>query len=117
MKKSSPKLKIKVKEIPAKKLYGYDGMNPEANKQLGFKMKLKPNEIAIKKGMSKHEKVITIKHELKEHLEMKDGKSYGDAHKTATKYEHKRPSKEMAEALEWAKNTLKKRQIKSGSKK
>lgn len=79
-----------VVEVPTRKLTGYDGMNPEAAREMGFNKKSAKHKILIDKGMSKKLKNITLRHELiEEKLMRRKRMKYFPAHTIATKYEDK----------------------------
>ena len=79
---------LKVKFVPDEKTKDFVGMNPEVGKDLGVPI---PNdEIWIDRQLSLRSKVHTLKHELQEHLLMKNKKKkYWSAHGYALRDEKK----------------------------
>ena len=87
-----PKIKHKfnVKEEPKEKMDGWMGMNEKAAKAEHFgKIKLKKNDVLVKKTLPSLIKKRTIRHEEVEDELMRKGKKYKAAHKVALKAEKK----------------------------
>jgi hypothetical protein len=77
---------ISVKFVPDSKTRDYIGMNPEAAKDMGFKM---PRDtFYIDRHLSTEDKYHTLKHELSEYNDMKNkGMPYWKAHVRALENE------------------------------
>jgi hypothetical protein len=85
-----PKKKVySVRTVPKKLLeeYEYVGMNHYAGKDFGMSCPPKKKEVWVARGLPKKVRDTTIKHEVIEAEEMKEGKDYWPAHKIAMKKE------------------------------
>ena len=80
---------IKVKEVGAKILHDYSGMNDEAAKKFGFR-KMKDKSVYLDRYATSDRKYRDLKHELVEmHLMETKKMPYWKAHKRALKSETK----------------------------
>ena len=82
-------MKFKIINKPAKEMYGYDGMNKDAARVMGFPWKYASNVILIDENLHKHSRATTKLHEVVEKHYMDNGLSYWAAHKKATLAEKK----------------------------
>jgi hypothetical protein len=81
--------RIKVQEVPSKRLSDYSAMNYSVAKIIGFP-RIKPNEIIIEESNKSERKYRDLKHELVErNLMKKKHLHYWQAHLKATKAEKK----------------------------
>jgi len=89
LKKYCKSKKIKVKEVGAKVLHDYSGMNDEAARKIGFK-KLKDKTVLLDRYAKSDRKYKDLKHELVE-MRLMETKHmpYWKAHKRALKAEAK----------------------------
>jgi hypothetical protein len=76
--------KTKIINKPAKELYGYDGMNKDAAKVMGFPWRYGNQTIIIDENLHGHSRATTKLHELVEKRYMDQGLTYWSAHKKAT---------------------------------
>ncbi len=80
---------IRVKEVGAKLLHDYSGMNDEAAKKLGFR-KMKDKSVYLDRYANSERKYKDLKHELVEMRLMENKRyPYWKAHKVALKAEKK----------------------------
>lgn len=82
-------MKPKIINVSTKKMYGYDGMNKDAAKVMGYPWKYNKDAIVIDRNLHGHSRATTELHELVEKNYMDKGLSYWEAHKKATKAEKK----------------------------
>jgi hypothetical protein len=76
---------LKIVYKPSKIMCGYAGLHYLVDDNLG--LKIPDGEVWIDKNLKSRELFRTLNHELIEIEEMKNGKSYWDAHKFALKHE------------------------------
>ena len=78
---------LHVSHVKDKATRDFVGMNPQAAKAFGFKVRT--NTIMIDKNLNLRDKCLTLNHELIEVDLMKKGMKYWPAHKRALKLERK----------------------------
>lgn len=74
---------VKVVEKPTKQMYGYDAMNYDAAKKMGFPWPYGRNTVVVAKDEKGIERVRDIVHECTEKSYMDKGWPYWKAHKKA----------------------------------
>jgi hypothetical protein len=75
---------IKIINKPTRQMYGFEGMNKDAAKILGYPWKYGATTIIIDKNIHGRERTRTRIHELVEKHYMDKGWPYWKAHKKAT---------------------------------